>query len=528
MKYSLSLAIAGAAIASAQIDTSSLPECGATCVQNMASIALDSTSNGGFGCTTSNLTQCACCNPDFGYGIVDCSRAVCTSDDDFNKVRQFGLDYCNGQTNSCPSTGGAAGSAFSSGSDASSTASGSGSASTGSGSGSSTSGSSASGTGALGGAGALITPVSGSSNVYQVGSETISAGGSAADEDGTTYSALTGGAGVLAVANGASTTIPASGAGSGASSGSSGSGAFGGAAAAITPVSGSPDAYQVDGSTISAGGSNVDESGTTYSALSSGAGVLAVANGASTTIPASAVGAGASSGSSGTGALGGAAAAITPVSGSSDVYQVDGSTISAGGSNVDESGTTYSALSGGAGVLAVANGASTTIPASAVGGGSGATTGSGASGLGGAAAAVTPVSGSSDVYQVDDSTISAGGSSVDENGTTYSALSGGAGVLAVANGASTTIAASALTGGAGATTGGSSTSSGASNTGGMTTSASNGGGSGATTGGAGGAGASTAGSGSGSSSSSDTGNAAPMKTAAPALIGAAAMALFAL
>ena len=88
------------------------------------------------------------------------------------------------------------------------------------------------------------------SNVYMIDGTTITAGGEAFLEDGTTYSALPSGSGILVAANGITTTIQPG--------------------VAV---------YTIAGTTLLAGGSVLTIDGTTYSALASGSGVLVAASG---------------------------------------------------------------------------------------------------------------------------------------------------------------------------------------------------------------------------------------------------------
>ncbi|PMB71535.1 GPI-anchored CFEM domain protein A [Beauveria bassiana] len=64
-----------AAIATAQ-DVSSLAQCGQTCANNMlaASKAQE------LGCSANDL-RCLCDNANFGFGLRDCSAAICPSED---------------------------------------------------------------------------------------------------------------------------------------------------------------------------------------------------------------------------------------------------------------------------------------------------------------------------------------------------------------------------------------------------------------------------------------------------------------
>lgn len=45
------------------------------------------------GCSTGNVT-CYCNEPDFGYGVRDCSNEACPNASDANEVIAYGLTYC--------------------------------------------------------------------------------------------------------------------------------------------------------------------------------------------------------------------------------------------------------------------------------------------------------------------------------------------------------------------------------------------------------------------------------------------------
>ncbi len=107
MKTTLTLLVAAAAVAVAQ-DVGSLPACGVsllptpqfrvfalvlmgllqqTCVSNMINIASTE-----LGCTAGDVA-CYCTNQDFGFGIRDCSSAIC-SPEEAASVIAFGAEYC--------------------------------------------------------------------------------------------------------------------------------------------------------------------------------------------------------------------------------------------------------------------------------------------------------------------------------------------------------------------------------------------------------------------------------------------------
>lgn len=223
---------------------------------------------------------------------------------------------------------------------------------------------------------------------YAIGSETITAGRSAAVVQGTTYSALPSGSGVLAAAGGASSTMSR----------------FGSQAAAAS-------GFVIDGQTVLPGGSPISEQGTTYSALASGSGIVVAANGVSSTIAAL----GSDPITLGDGVL--ATPLTTPQSFKSG-FVVDGQTAVAGASAIVEQGTTYSALLSGSGLVIAANGISSTA------------TGSGLLTLGGDVTATpTTVSGASDpsITQAAE----AGAVFTAANGQVITAIQSGASVVLV-------------------------------------------------------------------------------------------------
>lgn len=244
-----------------------------------------------------------------------------------------------------------------------------------------------------------ITSDDGGNAAYVVdnGGVTVVAGEQAATISGTTFTALPSAGGVVAIANGQSSTL-----GSFISSNRP-------SGASIVPVQGDSDGYVVgDDITIAAGDDAATISGTTYSALPSGAGVVAVAEGESTTVDRDAL-------------------ERAQSAAASDAYVLGGTTtISPGGSAAVISGTTYTVLASGPGIAIFASGTSTT--------------------LSGADITSAPQSGqgSNDAYVINGTaTVSAGGSAATISGTTYSALPSGQGVVVVADGKTETIMVSA-------------------------------------------------------------------------------------
>lgn len=215
---------------------------------------------------------------------------------------------------------------------------------------------------------------------------TLAVGEPAVEISGTTFSALP--TGVLAVANGQSTTI------------NDVSEAMPTPNAPISAIENDNAAYILeDGSEVTAEGEAVVVSETTYSALPSNSGVIAIAGGSTSTLskPASVID-----------------------GHRSDAYAVgESATISAGGSAATLSGSTYSALPSGSGVLIAASDGTKTLMRTAI-----------------SAQASKPA----DVFVIGGSaTISAGGSAVVISDTTYSALPSSAGVVVDAGGQSSTI-----------------------------------------------------------------------------------------
>jgi hypothetical protein len=58
------------------------------CIANMIQIASTQ-----LGCAQGNVT-CYCTEPDFGYGIRDCSDQSCPTKQDAQEVISFGTTYC--------------------------------------------------------------------------------------------------------------------------------------------------------------------------------------------------------------------------------------------------------------------------------------------------------------------------------------------------------------------------------------------------------------------------------------------------
>jgi hypothetical protein len=231
------------------------------------------------------------------------------------------------------------------------------------------------------------------------GSTTISAGGQAAAASGTTFSVLPSAGGIIGVADGETTTLPLP-------VPTPGPGPI---SEFVRPVtSAGQQGFVVAGPTITQGGEGVVISGTTYTALPSGSGVVAISDGGSTTLqqPSQLFGFG-----------------VNTLPGSEGGYLFTDQTLSVGGSAVVVAGATYSALPQGSGIAVAASGSSSIIAV---------TEATNVAGLG----EVEVLDQAAGVYVLDGSvTVSAGGTPVTISNTVYSALPSGFGVLVVADGA---------------------------------------------------------------------------------------------
>jgi len=83
-------AMATAAMAQDLAGFDSLPSCGQTCVTNMVNLA-DS-----LGCKGSDVA-CLCMNPDFSYGLRDCTNESCSSQQDALDTQAWGFNLCANQ-----------------------------------------------------------------------------------------------------------------------------------------------------------------------------------------------------------------------------------------------------------------------------------------------------------------------------------------------------------------------------------------------------------------------------------------------
>ena len=238
------------------------------------------------------------------------------------------------------------------------------------------------------------------------GSTTISAGGQAAAASGTMFSVLPSAGGIIGIANGETRTL-----------------SLPTTAPAPTPdfirpvTSAEQGGFVVAGPTITQGGEGVVISGTTYTVLPSGSGVVAISEAGSTTLQPSQL----------------------PDLGINTVpnnkgggYAFPSQTLSPSGSasNLVVSGTTYSALPQGSGssigIVIAASGSSSTIAVPAA---------TNIPGLGAVEILNPSNGGGGGVYVLSNSiTISAGGAPATLSNTVYSALPSGFGVLVAPDG----------------------------------------------------------------------------------------------
>lgn len=177
----------------------------------------------------------------------------------------------------------------------------------------------------------------------------------------------------------------------------------------VQPITIASPAFVLPGATISQGGEGISLSGTSFSALPSNAGVVAISASGSTTIQPSDL----------------PAFGLSTAAQDSNAFVLPSQTLAVGGSAVIVSGTTYSALPQGSGIAVAANGQSSVLAASE------------ATSLPG----VSVVDGAADGYVLDGSiTVVAGGEVATISGTAYSALPSGLGVVVAPGGGSDELA----------------------------------------------------------------------------------------
>ena len=254
----------------------------------------------------------------------------------------------------------------------------------------------------------------GSSSQVVVGGSTIAPGGGVAVGSGTTISVLPSASGIEVIADGSTSTVqlPTS------------------VPATTLPIAIAPGVtFQNDGTsegviiggstTIVAGGAAaVGSSGTTFSVLPSSGGVVAVANGRTSTLALPAPIASAEQG------------AVRPLTTSTQGVALAGATITGGGDIVTVSGTTFSALPSGLGVVVKSDGGpTTTVQASQL-----------------TSFGISTVSGSPEAYVLPSQTLAAGGAAAVISGATYSILPQGSSIQIVSNGQTSVVPISEATG----------------------------------------------------------------------------------
>ncbi|PHH91937.1 hypothetical protein CDD83_9722 [Cordyceps sp. RAO-2017] len=99
-------AITALAVAVAAQDQNNLPECAQTCVNNMRSQMKAEE----LGCREGDI-RCLCTNPNFSYGLRDCTSEVCGNrEQDVNTVFDYARNICQQAGVAIATTGGASGS----------------------------------------------------------------------------------------------------------------------------------------------------------------------------------------------------------------------------------------------------------------------------------------------------------------------------------------------------------------------------------------------------------------------------------
>jgi hypothetical protein len=93
-------ALVGAVTAQQNVDD--LPQCGRTCVNNM--LADEKASE--LGCDAGDR-GCLCLNPDFTYGVRDCSIAIC-DDNEIQEIVEFAINWCSSAGVAITTDGGSA------------------------------------------------------------------------------------------------------------------------------------------------------------------------------------------------------------------------------------------------------------------------------------------------------------------------------------------------------------------------------------------------------------------------------------
>jgi hypothetical protein len=222
------------------------------------------------------------------------------------------------------------------------------------------------------------------------GSTTIVAGGGAAVGSGTTFSVLPSTGGVIAIADGRTRTLPLP------TNAPSANDGF------VQPITSAAPGFVLPGQTLSEGGEAVLIGSTSFSALPSGSGVVAISEGGSTTLQSSEL----------------SNFGISTVADNPDAFVLPGQTLTAGGSAAVIDSATYSVLPDGSGIN-VASGGQTSLVA---------------------AAKATNIPGVGEIISIDDAsngyvlggsvTLLLGGTDATISGTVYTALPSGFGILA--------------------------------------------------------------------------------------------------
>lgn len=101
MKSNFVTLAAFVAAASAQ-NASDLPQCGQTCVNNMLADSKASE----LGCDAGDRA-CLCLNPNFTYGVRDCSSAIC-DDNEVANIVEYAINLCSGAGVAITTDGGSA------------------------------------------------------------------------------------------------------------------------------------------------------------------------------------------------------------------------------------------------------------------------------------------------------------------------------------------------------------------------------------------------------------------------------------
>jgi hypothetical protein len=221
------------------------------------------------------------------------------------------------------------------------------------------------------------------------GSTTIVAGGGVAVGSGTTFSVLPSSGGIIAIADGRTSTLPLPTAAPTTNDGF------------VQPITSAAPGFVLPGQTVSEGGEAVAVGGTSFYALPSGSGIVAISEGGSTTLQSSQL----------------SDFGISRVADNSDAFVLPSQTLAVSGSAAIIDGATYSALPGSSGINVASDGQTSTI----------------------AAAEATSIPGVGEITQIDDNdggfvldgsvTVLPGGTDATVSGTVYSALPSGFGVL---------------------------------------------------------------------------------------------------